>query len=90
MSRTNLAWPTDLVCPRVLVSRLKVNVVFYKLCFSDNIAVEACRLLIQCAMCRVSVRSLCDRLLVIRRQVDDLVALLSQDVQHTAVPQEVT
>lgn len=45
---------------------------------------------IQCAICCVSVRSLCDWLLVIRRQVDDLVALLSQDVQHAAVPQEVT
>lgn len=38
----------------------------------------------------VRVDSLCDGLLVVGRHVDDLVALLPQDVQHAAVPQEVT
>lgn len=34
--------------------------------------------------------SLCDWFLVIRGHVDDLVAFLSEDVQHAVVPQEVT
>lgn len=42
-------------------------------------------------LCRLlSWFALCDWLLVFRGHVDDLVALLPQDVQHTVVPQEVT
>jgi len=38
----------------------------------------------------VSAHSLRDGLVVVRGLVDDLVALLPQDVQHAVVPQEVT
>lgn len=41
-------------------------------------------------ICYIAAYSLCDWLLLIRGDVDDLVALLPQDVQHTVVPQEVT
>lgn len=46
---------------------------------------------ISCSViCHVSAYSLFDWLLVIGGHVDDLVAFLPQDVQHTVVPQEVT
>lgn len=41
-------------------------------------------------VCSITAYSLCDRLSVVGGDVDDLVALLSQDLQHAVVPEEVT
>lgn len=38
----------------------------------------------------ITAYSLCHRLSVVGGDVDDLVALLPQDLQHTVVPKEVT
>lgn len=40
--------------------------------------------------CSITAYSLCDRLSVVGGDVDDLVALLPEDLQHTVVPKEVT
>lgn len=65
------------------------------LCWTGQPAGGRCRAhviaLLAGSYCRLFIWfTLCDRLLVIRGSVDDLVALLPEDVQHTAVPQEVT